>query len=1186
MRRALLALGAMLALLASGSSALFVVEWANSSSAECDPVTLADLAPPAPVTTTVPAGVADDHNRTAPPTTVSETPAATVDPEPAPPVVPDSDPESEVATTEAGPTTTLVTTSTTEAASGEASDDAATVTTTTSVAADTTTTVSTVAETTTTSTTQAVDHTAGIGVTTTTTQPPPVPDSTTPRVDESDRRGGDTDCDPFTFPMAFPVAGPAEVVSVFGDPRPPHRIHAGVDLAAEKLTPVVAVADGTVIRVAEEDECCLVGLAHPGGWTSWYIHLNNDSWESDDGLGSGVRPDIELGTELKAGEVLGWLGDSGNAETTVPHLHFELHLPDGRAFDPLASVQRAQRLYEGGFHGAFSDDDGSDYEQAVNLLASVGALDGCDDTGLEICPEQPASTTWVELILRRLEGGDGGGAPNSTRMAEAADPGEATDASAAVTAEELLSLIGADTSSGAESAVSERIAAIQGGADTCGLSGLTGVADTLSRGEAASILAMQLGLIPCVTSLSSPSTADLRVVFSAFDRDTGAQGIYLANPYGGDPVRLTPDDGLQYSWPAWAFGGNKIVFTARRGAPGTPENIYMMDPDGSNRQQLSLTTWRNAQPKVSPDGEELLFTSMWEEFPEVALYSMDLATTMVTNLSAVATTHGGFDSDPKWSSDGSKIVFANSADPERGTVPTQIYLMGRDGSAREALTEDDFFNTDPELSPDGRRVAIASYRGEGHPGREDPDNPFATKLSDWMLVVKSLDTGAEIVLNQGDECFRRPIHEKCGYLEGPAWIPNWTPDGSSIGFLSVLSNRTVCICVARVGGGEAQPIVESNDLAITWFDWEQLPSAPSPAVDRIGADAPESRLIFGGKVEEVPFLAAGQPDRWSTNKVTFEEGVTPESARWSPDRTKILFNARVEYNSAAFAPWPSPPPGENRHVHFTLDMLNRIFLPPVERPSVAEQQVFMLDVASGEIEQLTNPWIEDYMDALPDGDARGNIDPDFSADGRSILFTNVSSTSHESFLLKMDLESGEVYNLSNATAGAIPVADNGARFSPEGSLITFSSTIGETSDIYLIDASDGRRFTQLTDDDHFDVSPSWSPDGRFIVYSSYRGNEPLGLKQDPAVEAAEGTIPLDDWVLVKVDVHTREQTALTDRDQPPAFRPVWSPDGSTIAFISISSPGQPDIYMIDAEGGTPRPVQVTLLTHEVFFDWR
>lgn len=147
------------------------------------------------------------------------------------------------------------------------------------------------------------------------------------------------------YPMVFPLAGDHVLTDSFGDPRGGGRRHAGVDILAEKMVPVLAVADAEVAWVHGErgGNCCDVALVHDDGWRSRYIHLNNDSPGTDDGRAVGIAPGVVEGASVVAGQVIGWVGDSGNAEATTSHLHFELRRPDGEPVDPHASLLAAKR---------------------------------------------------------------------------------------------------------------------------------------------------------------------------------------------------------------------------------------------------------------------------------------------------------------------------------------------------------------------------------------------------------------------------------------------------------------------------------------------------------------------------------------------------------------------------------------------------------------------------------------------------------------------------------------------------------------------------------------------------------------------------------------------------------------------------------------------------------------------------
>lgn len=137
------------------------------------------------------------------------------------------------------------------------------------------------------------------------------------------------------YPIVFPIDGQHSYTDTFGAPRPGNRLHEGADIFAEKMTPVVAVADGTVVRATTGDRAGrYIILEHNDGWQSYYIHLNNDTAGTDDGLLDEPVPGIRVGAKVRAGDLLDYVGDSGNAEETSSHLHFELHQPDGQAVNP------------------------------------------------------------------------------------------------------------------------------------------------------------------------------------------------------------------------------------------------------------------------------------------------------------------------------------------------------------------------------------------------------------------------------------------------------------------------------------------------------------------------------------------------------------------------------------------------------------------------------------------------------------------------------------------------------------------------------------------------------------------------------------------------------------------------------------------------------------------------------------
>ena len=173
------------------------------------------------------------------------------------------------------------------------------------------------------------------------------------------------------YPIVFPVAGPNQFTDTYDAPRGGGRLHEATDILADKMTPVVAAASGTVGWMSST--CCSMQLLHDDGYQSWYIHLNNDTPGTDDGQAWGFAPGIEPGVSVAAGQLIGWVGDSGNAEYTVPHLHFQLHSPDGSRFNPYPSLIAAQQAMQSDEMFFYRSTDGAFRYYDIGPDATLGA---------------------------------------------------------------------------------------------------------------------------------------------------------------------------------------------------------------------------------------------------------------------------------------------------------------------------------------------------------------------------------------------------------------------------------------------------------------------------------------------------------------------------------------------------------------------------------------------------------------------------------------------------------------------------------------------------------------------------------------------------------------------------------------------------------------------------------------------
>jgi murein DD-endopeptidase MepM/ murein hydrolase activator NlpD len=132
--------------------------------------------------------------------------------------------------------------------------------------------------------------------------------------------------------LVFPVAGQSKIKDLWGASRAGGiRRHKGIDIHARKGTPVVALCDGIIV---EKDHTLIGGKtlwlrssAH--GWKAYYAHLD--------------RQYVKEGQYVKKGQVIGTVGNTGNARSTPPHLHFGIAGGDGWV-NPYPYVKHASKV--------------------------------------------------------------------------------------------------------------------------------------------------------------------------------------------------------------------------------------------------------------------------------------------------------------------------------------------------------------------------------------------------------------------------------------------------------------------------------------------------------------------------------------------------------------------------------------------------------------------------------------------------------------------------------------------------------------------------------------------------------------------------------------------------------------------------------------------------------------------------
>jgi murein DD-endopeptidase MepM/ murein hydrolase activator NlpD len=126
------------------------------------------------------------------------------------------------------------------------------------------------------------------------------------------------------------------------------RVHEGIDIRAQKGSPIVAIADGRVNTISySESSGYYIAIDHQNGWLSLYVHLDDDINGNDNlgGRDTAFADGIYLGGEVIAGQTIGYVGDSGNAEGTVPHVHFEVRYM-GKSYDVYDYIKSSWERFE------------------------------------------------------------------------------------------------------------------------------------------------------------------------------------------------------------------------------------------------------------------------------------------------------------------------------------------------------------------------------------------------------------------------------------------------------------------------------------------------------------------------------------------------------------------------------------------------------------------------------------------------------------------------------------------------------------------------------------------------------------------------------------------------------------------------------------------------------------------------
>lgn len=327
---------------------------------------------------------------------------------------------------------------------------------------------------------------------------------------------------------------------------------------------------------------------------------------------------------------------------------------------------------------------------------------------------------------------------------------------------------------------------------------------TVTMGAAHTATAIYFTPVPTPTPTPVPGAGSQPIAFvKPGSAPNSGNDLFLANIDGTNLVNLTDTPGND-ELPAWSPDGSRLAYTCMRQPDGSislPRRICVRNADGTGFAVLSNTLADDYGPTWSRDGSQIAFTTANSSSSQTTLgimnadgtgrfqlffsgssnpdWSPDNWTLVFQSFARIwtynrltqtglALTNGTSDMRPRYSPDGSKIVFESFRDGR-----PQIYVMNSDGSSQTRLTNNTAYETAPVWSPDGTKILFTSLRDGHHAlyvmNADGSNQTRVTAGSDgtWRSIP-----GAPVVFMEQGTTNNAAVVDSVTYVHGPFKLTN------------------------------------------------------------------------------------------------------------------------------------------------------------------------------------------------------------------------------------------------------------------------------------------------------------------------------------------------------------------------------------------------------------------------------